>query len=930
MKFIPETISESIVSPSVVSRNGVRNTMSKLLPHHETHLRSEGFTEEHINAMMAHGVFSMTEDEAIAAGFQCRNHNGNKTSGPGLYFPFNKEFGQIRLDKPIKREDGSFAKYLTPAGAESQAWQPDAPVITEGAKDAWAGTLLGDIKTGAVAGVSHIRKALPEGTGQVIIFDADGWTNPSVMDSLIAGAVHLKGKVNLVPPIEGEPKAGLCEFFKAGHTAEDYRSLVDGAMKPGDFLEAWVPHFANIPAKRLDRALGVLFKWAVRLLGEAGADCLRGEVTEVLKGKLQGKIITNALKRAIAAATEPDDTEKVVGSWCQSEIAEWLGETFKNQWAFDAGANAWREYGADGVWRVKEKLHQIHELIRQKLEAIAWDFGPKKKTISFNFVSGVEKLLEGLLLAEFESDHRHLPFLNGLLDLNSRKLIPHAPEHKTTWVLPRNYNYMANDCPKIQAWLNEATRGNERDVKVLLCFMAATLRRMGLQKFLHLMGEGGSGKTTLANLLGSLVGTENVLNMDMELLTENDAIADLKDKTLTVFGDQDFVTRAATNCFKRLTGNEVLRARRLYQSGFQFRYQGMTVVTSNGPIFKTTTAKWLTRRLIQVEFNHRVQPGQVRDLQAEFEPELTGFTNFLLQISEAEIKETLNNDRLSNFSWETQVRADSLAGWVNDELIYVQGQSTSIGANAKEWKGREHDYDGAYSTLYGSYILWCEQNGHQATLARNNFSSALVELLESVLKWEGVGWKKTMNGRVITNVRLRAKGETTPTVGEYMTTSAEICRPMTTLCRPMTTTETQSPQEMQPTYDDHDDLLETFREKQEKNELEGGSENISEKSIKVMDLPSWSSCEAQNPSNDNSLGVCRPTEKGRHGSSLPSCDAKAVESACTVAKEMDQFESLKKLVAAHGIDAVKAVVENLPKEQKSVAVMGFNKYKNRH
>jgi hypothetical protein len=74
-------------------------------------------------------------------------------------------------------------------------------VLTEGFKDAAAGTLHGGIATGALAGVSHYRKALKQGSGETIVFDADGWTNPQVFSNLVHAGYYLRGKIQLVPEI---------------------------------------------------------------------------------------------------------------------------------------------------------------------------------------------------------------------------------------------------------------------------------------------------------------------------------------------------------------------------------------------------------------------------------------------------------------------------------------------------------------------------------------------------------------------------------------------------------------------------------------------------------------------------------------------------------------------------------------------------------
>lgn len=236
-----------------------------LLKKHRQHLADEGFNDVQIDSMVEAGLRSLTQSEALEQGFKIWDGQEWKSSS-GILFPFANGFAQVRLDTPLERLKGKPAKYLTPLGKTSEAFVPEgSKVITEGFKDAMAGTLHGGIPTGAIAGVSHYRKALPQGCGYSIVFDADGWSNPQVFANLIHAGKWCNGRVVLLPEIEGQPHAGLCEYFKAGHTAEDYRALLDSAQRPEDLLQEWPEHWGGVePYKivrlaRMAACLAVLF-----------------------------------------------------------------------------------------------------------------------------------------------------------------------------------------------------------------------------------------------------------------------------------------------------------------------------------------------------------------------------------------------------------------------------------------------------------------------------------------------------------------------------------------------------------------------------------------------------------------------------------------------------------------------------------------------
>ena len=255
----------------------------ELLETHVKHLLKEGFTIEHLKEWIKEGLKSLTKEEALEMGFKAWS-DGEWRSGSGIYFPFTPTFGQLRLDEPITRKNGKLAKYLTPHKAKTQAFTPaDCKVRTEGIKDAKAGTWLGEIPTGAIAGISHYKKALPKNTGETLLFDADGWINPQVFLNLFNGGLWLKGKVQLLPEIPDYPKAGLCEYFKAGYTAADYKELIANAMTPKEILMEWPLHWGKMPEKRLSCAIKMALKLGARHLDEIQQERLLNRVKKASK-----------------------------------------------------------------------------------------------------------------------------------------------------------------------------------------------------------------------------------------------------------------------------------------------------------------------------------------------------------------------------------------------------------------------------------------------------------------------------------------------------------------------------------------------------------------------------------------------------------------------------------------------------------------------
>ena len=156
----------------------------------------------------------------------------------------------------------------------------------------------------------------------------------------------------------------------------------------------------------------------------------------------------------------------------------------------------------------------------------------------------------------------------------------------------------------------------------------------------------------------------------------------------------------------------------------------------------------------------------------EFEPELGALTSYLLSIPSERIEAVLNGLGSSNLNstvWESQMRSDGLAAWLNDWVVQDSMASVRIGSNSKEWMSEE-DYDASRSTLYGSYALYCRQTNRSAK-SPQNFSAELLELGTSIVGWSMEKGRVTMCSktvRVIKGIRLRGDNDNLPTVEETL------------------------------------------------------------------------------------------------------------------------------------------------------------------
>ena len=451
-------------------------------------------------------------------------------------------------------------------------------------------------------------------------------------------------------------------------------------------------------------------------------------------------------------------------------VGKEIAESNEDKWIYCDELRTWLAYSieTEGIWTIVSEQYLAAE-VDAILEARNIE-GYGTNSYINNIIGSLKRKLFLRKWTE-KSSTEWLPFQNGVLELATGKLHPHSPGFRFTWQLPRDYTIVDAGWRAIDSWLTEATQGNKEYKELLICFAAGVLRgRNDLQKFLHLIGGGGSGKSTFTTLLTALIGEENTATLNLSDLEDKHEIARIFGKRLVVLPDQDKAAKKMSN-FKRLTGQDRLSGRRLFENGFEFIFGGLTVVTSNFPIFHTNVGSWLTRRVKMIPFNYQCPAHKKRDLMKEFEPELGAFTSYLLSIPEKQIENVLNGlgkEGLSSTVWSAQMRSDGMAAWVNDHLIQDCLASTKIGSNSKEW--RDEEYDATRSTLYGSYVLYCQQTNRSAK-SPQNFSAELLELTTRILGWKAEKGRVKLGGtsvRVIKGIRLRSQLDDHPTVEEFL------------------------------------------------------------------------------------------------------------------------------------------------------------------
>ncbi len=562
-------------------------------------------------------------------------------------------------------------------------------------------------------------------------------------------------------------------------------------------------------------------------------------------------------------------------------IALEIVELYKEKLVWNNEHKTWLicDHKQVGVWHPVDD-HFVETLIQTTLAARGIrGYG------SNTYITNIRKFISRQLVTfNWEERQGILPFLDGVVDINTGIFEEHSPNNHLTWCLPRKYNTpVVADWGCIRNWLNEAW--NSVDVEIILCFFSAIIRgRCDLQKFLYLVGTGGSGKGTLTRLLQAILGAKNTWSGKIEHLADKNDCARLVGKRLAIFSDQDKVT-SGMQLFKNLTGGDCLSAKRLYKDGFDFIFDGMAVITTNAPAL-IGAGSWMKRRAITINCNY--QPSVQRNLDAEFEPELAAFTRYLLSISNEQIDQVLKDGRptsgaVDHAYWDVAQRQDSIAAWIEECVVFTEGAFTQVGKNKDEWAAGNYNPD--LSTLFGSYHNYCRGAGLQGK-SLNNFSPELEELCQKVLGYKFVMRDRNMSVRGFKGLRLRRESD--PRLSD-------------SLCQPTTDpipNSSQPPTNLKLLQDkDYVNLDNNKFKNISSTDLENKFENSNSKSEYVETFPKGSHSGHSNPQDDTVVVV--PGDDSQNSGRLTS-ETKVTETnqLTPEQQQIDIEEKAEDLIAA--------------------------------
>lgn len=302
-----------------------------------------------------------------------------------------------------------------------------------------------------------------------------------------------------------------------------------------------------------------------------------------------------------------------------------------------------------------------------------------------------------------------IPVLNGLLDLQTKKLMPFNPQKFFFNKLNVEYEEGV-DCPKIQSFIRSLVSTDE-DLEVLQEFFGFCLiKKYSFKKGLMLEGSGDNGKSALMKLFRNFIGLDNITSVSLQKMNQDQyIISEFHNKLVNINADLSSQDVEDTGMFRELTGNDYITANRKFLSHIKFvNYAKMIFLANELPMPRDMVDAFFNRWIIIrfpykflseefIDVNnplHKLKDEDVVDKLFD-KSEFSGFLNWIIKgLYRLEInKEFSKAKSVQEVKYEWMSKSNSFIAFANDELVDSDDTHVLI------------------SDLRKAYTLYCKSKG---------------------------------------------------------------------------------------------------------------------------------------------------------------------------------------------------------------------------
>lgn len=328
-----------------------------------------------------------------------------------------------------------------------------------------------------------------------------------------------------------------------------------------------------------------------------------------------------------------------------------------------------------------------------------------KYKINKNVISEILQWIKAdLPMCTFEglisSNHKYIPLLNGVFDLEESRLIDYSPTDFFTSAINATFDPdLTYSGYNFERFLSDITNGDEKlylRVQELFGYVISEIRNLKYIPFI--VGPKDTGKSIVLNLLEQLIGKDSYTNLSFEQLNQPEYLAQIIGKKLNSCAEASEFKLSRLDVFKKLSGGDTLIARPIY--GHPISFVNTAVLLFAG--------------------NHLPKLKSI-DRSNAFSQRLVIFP-FLNQIAKEDQDPYLIEKLLSEKSYIINWAIEGLLRWKDQNYIFtdangideLQRYYESSNNSIESFVSNQCKFDSEARihklNLYGHYKNYCEEN----------------------------------------------------------------------------------------------------------------------------------------------------------------------------------------------------------------------------
>ena len=234
---------------------------------------------------------------------------------------------------------------------------------------------------------------------------------------------------------------------------------------------------------------------------------------------------------------------------------------------------------------------------------------------------------------------RFLNVRNGLVYVDSGKLHPHDPLHRTAIQLPVVFDPAAR-CPKWERFVADVFPADCVAAGVPWEIVAlAMMPTSSIQKAVLLEGEGANGKSVFVDALIAFIGNGNVSGLSLQQLEERFARVALLGKLANLCSDLPAKALSGSSVFKAVVSGDLISGEVKYGNPFTFRPFARLIFAANHLPTSSDVSFAFFRRFLVVPFERTfdekaptTKRREVLDAELSEPGELSGVLNKALAV----------------------------------------------------------------------------------------------------------------------------------------------------------------------------------------------------------------------------------------------------------------------------------------------------------